>query len=148
MRKGLGENTKQTTEDTYKFQISNFKFQMKNYDIHERIFNFIVLVIQFLNKLPKTATNLIIINQITRSVTSMGANDQEADGASTRKDFVHRFTVVRKEGKETVFWLKLIGKTNPQFYNEADVLVKEGSELVAIVSTIIKKANLNNKERK
>lgn len=80
----------------------------KDYDIHERIFNFIVRVINFLNKLPKTPTNLIFINQITRSVTSMGANDQEADGALTRKDFIHGFTVVRKEGKETVYWLRLI----------------------------------------
>ena len=59
------------------------------YDIHERIFNFIVDVINFLNKLPKTSTNLIFIGQITRSVTSMGANDQEADGSSSTKDFLH-----------------------------------------------------------
>jgi len=76
---------------------------MKDNDIHERIFNFIVNVINLLNKLPKTPTNLIFINQLTRSVTSMGANDQEADGSSTRKDFVHGFTLVRKEGKESVF---------------------------------------------
>ena len=73
---------------------------MKDYDIHERIFNFTVRVITFLNKLPKTPINIVFINQITRSVTSVGANDQEADGALTRKDFVHGFTIVRKEGKE------------------------------------------------
>ncbi len=121
---------------------------MKTYDIHERIFNFIVAVINFLNKLPRTPTNLIIIGQITRSVTSMGANDQEADGALTKKDFMHGFTVVRKEGKETVFWLRLIGKTNTRFAAEADALVKEGSEIVAIVSTIIKNAAANDKQRK
>lgn len=76
---------------------------MKEYDIHERIFNFIVMVIELFNKLPKTPTNLIIIGQATRSVTSMGANDQEADGALTKKDFIHGFTIVRKEGEETVF---------------------------------------------
>ena len=86
----------------------------KNYDIHERIFKFIVNVIKFLDKLPKTQTNLIFINQITRSVSSMGANDQEADGALTRKDFMHGFTLVRKEGKETVFWLRLISELNQQ----------------------------------
>lgn len=55
------------------------------YDIHERIFKFIIRVINFLNKLAKTPTNLIFINQSTRSVTSMGANDQEADAALTTK---------------------------------------------------------------
>ncbi len=111
----------------------------KDYDIHERIFEFVIGAITFLNKLPKTPTNLIFINQSTRSVTSMGANDQEADGAFTTKDFVHCFTIVRKEGKETVFWLRVIERTNDkQFAKEAQGLIKEGTEIVAIVSTIIK----------
>ncbi len=121
---------------------------MKDYDIHERIFNFIVAVIAFLNKLPKTSTNLIFINQAIRSVTSMGANDQEADGALTRNDFIHGFTIVRKEGKETIFWLRLIGKTNTQLNAEADSLIREGSEIVAIISAIIKNASSSKKERK
>ena len=70
----------------------------------------------------------------------MGANDQEADGALTKKDFVHGFTIVRKEGKETVFWLRIIGETNKKFEPEIEKLVKEGGEIVAIVSTIIKKS--------
>ena len=119
---------------------------MKQYDIHERIFNFIVDVIKFLNKLPKTPSNLIFINQITRSVTSMGANDQEADGASSKKDFLHCYTVVRKENKETVFWLRIIEKTNDsKFSAEAQRLIREGNEIVAIVSTIIK--NTSNKPK-
>jgi four helix bundle protein len=121
---------------------------MKTYDIHERIFNFIVSVINFLNKLPKTSTNLIFINQATRSVTSMGANDQEADGSQTKNDFIHCYTVVRKEGKETVFWIRLIGKTNNSFNQEADILIKEGNEINLIISTIIKNASANKKERK
>lgn len=76
---------------------------MKEYDIHERIFSFIVKLINFLNKLPKTPTNLVFINQLTRSVTSIGANDQEADGSTTRKDFIHCYTVVRKESKNQFF---------------------------------------------
>jgi len=120
----------------------------KNYDIHERIFKFIVNVIKFLDKLPKTQTNLIFINQITRSVSSMGANDQEADGALTRKDFMHGFTLVRKEGKETVFWLRLISELNQQLNSNPQLLIREGNEIVAIVSTIIKNAAKNKKDTK
>ncbi|MCL5970215.1 MAG: four helix bundle protein [Patescibacteria group bacterium] len=118
-----------------------------NYDIHDRIFNFVINVINFLNKLSKTPTNLIFINQTTRSVTSMGANDQEADGALTKKDFIHCYIVVRKEGKETVFWLRVIEKTNPpKFGEEASSLIKEGNEIIAIVSTIVKNTALNLKK--
>jgi four helix bundle protein len=56
-------------------------------DIHERIYQFVVQVLSYTKLLPKTPQNLILINQITRSVTSMGANDQEADGTDSRKDF-------------------------------------------------------------
>lgn len=120
----------------------------KTYDIHERIFNFIVDVISLLNKLPKTPTSLIIISQATRSVTSMGANDQEADGALTKRDFIHGFTIVRKEGKETIFWLRLIGRMNNELREESELLTKEGNEIIAVVSTIIKNANKSNNERK
>lgn len=117
-----------------------------NYDIHERIFDFIVSTINFLNKLPKSSSNMVFISQVTRSVTSMGANDQEADGALTKKDFVHGFIIVRKEGKETIFWLRLLEKTNDaKFGKEAAGLIKEGNEIVAIVSTIVKNASASKK---
>lgn len=121
----------------------------KSYDIHERIFNFVISAVNFLNKVPKTSTNLIFIGQCTRSVTSMGANDQEADGALTKKDFIHKFTDVRKEGKETIFWLRVIIRTNDNSYlPEGERLISEGNEIVAIVSTIIKNASNNEKVRK
>lgn len=115
----------------------------QKFDIYERIFNFIVRVLKFIDKLPKTYSNQIIIGQITRSVTSMGANSQEADGTRTKKDFLHCFTTVRKEGKESVYWLRLIEKLNPSSSTETLSIVNEGDEIVAIVSSIIKNT-LNN----
>ena len=119
----------------------------KNYDIHERIFKFIIDVIKYLEKLPKTSTNLIFINQVTRSATSMGANAQEADGALTKNDFIHGFTLVRKEGKESNFWLRLINELNPKQDPTGTRLIKEGNEIIAIVSTIIKNAGDSTKKR-
>jgi len=114
---------------------------IKQYDIHKRIYDFIVSVIKLVNTLPKTTSNLVIINQILRSVTSMGANDQEADGTLTAKDFLHCFTIVRKEAKETNFWLTLISDTNSlEIKQSALEILKEGKEIVAIVSTIINKS--------
>lgn len=121
---------------------------MKDYNIHKRIFEFVIAVLQLINKLSPTATNLVIKGQIIRSVTSMGANDQEADGALTRNDFTHCFTTVRKEGKETVFWLRLTGRMNEKLSVEVEKLTQEGEEIVAIVSTIIKNASLSENKRK
>lgn len=113
------------------------------YDIHDRIFEFIVTVIDLTKHLPRTAQNLMIINQVMRSVTSMGANDQEADGASTRKDFAHCYTIVRKEGKETLFWLKLINRTNDLQQDKILSVIAEGNEIIAIISTILRKTKLS-----
>lgn len=124
--------------------MSNDKFPIRknnNYDIHDRIFEFIIVVIELTKLLPKTPQNLMIINQIMRSVTSMGANDQEADGASSRRDFLHCYTIVRKEGKETLFWLKLIQRTNENPKLETSPIIKEAKEIVAIISTIINNTN-------
>jgi four helix bundle protein len=120
----------------------------KPYDIHERIFNFVINVVKFVNKIPRTPTNLIFIGQITRSVTSVGANDQEADGTTTKKDFLHNYTTVRKELKETVYWLRVISKINEPFAPEGENLISEGNELTAIVSTIMKNASNHEKDHK
>ncbi len=114
------------------------------YDIYERIFNFVLNVLKLINKIPRTYANQVIINQITRSATSMGANSQEADGVNSRKDFIHCFTIVRKENKETIYWLRLITALNPRIHEEAELLINEGSEILAIISTIIKKTTYNN----
>lgn len=113
----------------------------KEYDIHERIYRFILRVTMLVNKLPKTSSNLVIIAQILRSVTSMGANDQEADGTLTKKDFINKFGIVRKESKETNFWLRLIADTNSEEIKaETLEILAEGKELVLIISSIINKS--------
>lgn len=112
---------------------------IKKYDIHERIYGFIVEVIKLVNLLPKTESNLVITRQILRSATSIGANDQEADGTLTKKDFLHTYTIVRKEAKETNFWLSLISDTNTQLKVKASILLLEGKEIVLILSSIINK---------
>jgi four helix bundle protein len=107
------------------------------YDIHERIYDFVVRVIKLVNSLPKTESNAVIIQQVLRCSTSIGANEQEADGTLTKKDFIHCYTIVRKEIKETNFWLRLIADTNPLIKTKMASIKKEGYELAAITSSII-----------
>lgn len=73
----------------------------KQRDIHERIYRFVLQVLKLLNSLPKTKINLNIIDQCSRAVTSVGANDQEADVCQSKKDFLCKYGIVKKELKET-----------------------------------------------
>ena len=112
-------------------------------DIHERIYQFVLRVLKLLRSIPKTQINLNIINQCSRSVTSVGANDQEADACVSKRDFLAKYAIAKKELKETNYWLRLLADTNPEFKGRMKDLTKEGREILLIISTII-----NNTRRK
>ncbi len=110
---------------------------MKPFDIHKRIFAFVIEVLKVIKYIPVTVENKIIVNQLIRSVTSCGANDQEADGVSTKRDFIHCYTVVRKELKETHYWLSVLSALDLKLKARLENLIKENDELIKIVSKII-----------
>jgi len=109
----------------------------KEYDIHKRIYAFVIRVLKLIKKIPKTNENTVIIFQLTKSVTSMGANDREADGVITKKDFIHKYSIVRKEAKETDYWLNIISDTNPDLKPKMIDMIQEGQEIIKIVTSII-----------
>ncbi len=113
----------------------------KQHEIHERIFQFVVQGLKVPRVLPKTNEANIIINQYIRAITSVGANDNEADGASTRKDFIHCYTIVRKELKEADYWLRIISEIYPPVSSRLKNLICEAEELIKIVSSIIVSAS-------
>lgn len=113
----------------------------KIYDLRERIFKYVLSVLDYLQRLPDSSINKIIVNQCSRSVTSIGANYEEADVAHTRKDFVYKMEGIRKEAKETIYWLKVSdAKNNSKFHQNSVILQGEGLELAKIFSSIIKKS--------
>lgn len=116
---------------------------MKTFNIHERNFIFVVNTLKLIKYLPKSLENQVIVNQLIRSVTSVGANDQEADGVSSKKDFIHCYTIVRKELKETEYWLMLLIELNPDVKSRFQIQIDECDELIKIISSIISKASLN-----
>lgn len=117
----------------------------KNIDIHERTYNFVIRVLKLIKQLEKTPENTVVICQITKSATSMGANDKEADGVTTKKDFVHKQSIVRKEAKETDYWLNIIADTNTNLKPRMQELINECQELIKIVTAIIYNTKNNNK---
>lgn len=109
----------------------------KTIDIHDRIYKFVIRVINFTKEIPKTPQNLPIVDQLVRSATSIGANDQEADGVLTKKDFIRCYVIVRKEAKETNYWLSVLADINHVLASRMIQLRQEGKEIAKIVSSII-----------
>lgn len=114
-------------------------------DIHERIYKFVLNTLRVLTKVPRTPENIVLIRQVVRSAGSIGANASEADGAETKKEFIHRFTISKKEAKETLYWLSLLADHNSGLKSEFNPVLKEISELVAIISKIVINASSDRK---
>lgn len=112
-------------------------------DIHDRIYKFVLQVLQIVKILPKTTENLVLIRQVIRSSSSIGANALEADGSESKKEFIHRFTISKKEAKETYYWLSLISDHNLNLKNSFSQVLDENKQLILIISKII--INTKNK---
>ena len=113
----------------------------KVYDLEERTFRFAQRVRQFVKQLPRTTGNLEDGKQVIRSSGSVGANYIEANEALSRRDFVHRLRIARKEAKESRYWLRLLDlNERPEARAECDALIREADELLRILSAIIRKA--------
>ncbi len=80
----------------------------KKYDLEERTFVFANTIRNYLKKIPKNIINTEDIKQLTRSSGSVAANYIEANEALSRKDFLMRIKICRKEAKESKLWLKLL----------------------------------------
>jgi len=117
-------------------------------DIHDRLLAFGVRIVKFSKLLSKNIENRSIADQLLRSATSVGANMQEADAASSRKDFINKVNIAKKEIQETNYWLKLIIGSeiiNNQANNsELNLLLTESSELTKIIGAILHRTIRNS----
>ena len=110
--------------------------KIKKYDLEERSARFGEEIIEFVKILSKNETNNVLIGQLVRSGTSLGANYMEADGAESKKDFYHKIAICKKEAKETMYWLQLLFKTKAISQEKFDKNWNEARELVLIFSSI------------
>lgn len=111
------------------------------YDLEERTYLFAKKVRIFIKTLSRNIANIEDSKQLVRSSGSIGANYIEANEALSKKDFLMRVKISRKEAKESIYWLRLLYETNRITENdEAKHLIKEADELKKILSSIIEKS--------
>jgi four helix bundle protein len=110
----------------------------KPYDLDERTFQFAKQVNGYCKKLPRTISNMEYGKQVIRASGSVGANYIEANESFSKKDFIMRIKICRKEAKEAAYWLRLLIETNEKpLEKEGNILINEAVELKKIFSSII-----------
>ncbi len=97
-------------------------------------------VIQFIKIIPSNIANNEIAKQGIRCSGSIGANYIEANEALSKKDFIMRIKICRKESKESTYWLKLIESKNNEQDKNRDSLIYEATQLTKIFNAILEKS--------
>lgn len=116
-------------------------------NINQRSFNFAVQVINFCRTLPRDQIYKILVSQVIRSVTSIGANLEEAAGAHTRSSFINCTNISKKEARETYYWLKLIYEISDRATKDRMAgILKEADEIIRILTVSVKRLQENTRD--
>jgi len=117
------------------------KQNSKTYDLEDRTAEFAKAVRVFVRKLKKEIANIEDGKQVVRSSGSVGANYIEANDSLSKKDFVMRIKICRKEAKESRYWLRLIETFGDATLDaERETLAGEAQELMNIFGAILQKS--------
>ena len=113
----------------------------KQYDLEERTFQFAKKTALYVKQLPRNGSNIEYGRQVVDASGSVGANYIEANEALSKKDFVMRIKICRKEAKESAYWFRLIIETNDGIHtHEGKELLGEATEFKKIFSSILQKS--------
>jgi len=116
--------------------MENDNAKFKN-EFKKRLYNWVLRLIKFIDKLPKDSVCHVLGKQLLRSGTSILANYIEANSASSKKDFINFFTHSLKSANESKVWLTLLRDTDKGDKNELVWLLKELIEIANILASSI-----------
>src|SRR5437764_15303707 len=109
-------------------------------DLPERTFEFARRVVKLCQRLDRSpGVNRALANQLLRSASSIGANVEEGQASQSRADFVAKYSIACKEARETHYWLRLLAASEIVAVDRLAELTSEANELIAILTTIVKK---------
>ncbi len=118
----------------------------KTFDLEQRTFEFASNVRKLVRSLKMDLPNIEDSKQLVCASGSVGANYIEANEALSKRDFLFRVKISRKEVKESRYWLMLINTKNDTQLDEMRMeLVRESGELLKIFSAIISKTEMQMK---
>ena len=109
-------------------------------DIQSRTMEFGVRIVELVDRMGRTLASETMARQLIRSGISIGANMEEADGAETKKDFIHKVSLAYKEARESRYWLAVIRRTVMKSDLPVGEIWQEADEIVRILFAILRKS--------
>lgn len=109
---------------------------------------FAVDVVNLCTEIKEHRKSNVLLNQLLRSGTSIGANIHEANYASSKADFINKFQIALKECYETDYWLDLFKNTNMITCDEYAALFSQCSKIRKLLIASITTAKGKNENEK
>ena len=105
-------------------------------DLNERLFEFSVRTIKYLKTIKNEPEISVIKYQLSKSSTSSGANYEEAQAASSLKDFTNKINISLREMREFNYWFRICNELKLGNQIELKFLLNESDELKKILGSI------------
>lgn len=98
---------------------------MKNSELRNRTKSLALKILATCDTIDTRKGRSVLVNQIIRSATSIGANIHEANYASSKADFINKFHIALKECIETEYWIDMLVGSNSISENTAKDLLQD-----------------------
>jgi four helix bundle protein len=108
--------------------------------IPDRTFQFAVKIVKFCQTMETNhLMTRVLLRQLIRSGTSIGANVEEGQASQSKADFLSKYSIACKEARETHYWLRVLTASRTVSPDQTRDLIAECNELICIFTAIIKK---------
>jgi four helix bundle protein len=106
-------------------------------EFNQRLIKLSVDTIKYCEEAKSQHIYRTILEQLVRSITSIGANTIEAKASSSRKEYIKFFEIALKSANESLYWLLLLNELSDNLRNKTTVIYKETSEISRILAASI-----------
>jgi len=93
-------------------------------------------IAKYLMQVQKDKKEFVLTKQLLRSITSVGANIFESQGAQTKKDFLLKTSIAYKEAYESKYWIYLLRDLNLIDRTNSKTFIVKCDEILKILGKI------------
>lgn len=111
--------------------------------VENKSFDFAIRIVNLYKHLTNEKKEYVISKQLLRSGTSIGADVSEGQKSQSKPDFYTKMSIALKESNETLYWLKLLYRTDYLTEKEYESIYCDAKELVALLTAICKTVSEN-----
>jgi len=113
--------------------------------LKSRTKRFALAMMRLCESLPQSRASDIIIRQLIRSATSVGANYRAACRGRSKPDWISKLGIVLEEIDESQYWIELLVEAGMLNKEKGDAAIKEADEILSMVASSIKTSKINPK---